>query len=147
MQIYPITSAQTTTSSGTVDTNAPAAKTLGQDDFLKLLATQMSAQDPLQPMQDTEFISQMASFTSLQQMKDLTSSFTTFSTQQAASTAQNYLGKVVSVDDSNTGLSVTGQVTGIAFQSGSPRLVINGQNYDPTKVTAIQASPTNTTSN
>src|SRR5215813_9207109 len=42
------------------------ARTLGQADFLKLLATQMSAQDPLKPQSDTNFIAQMAQFSSLQ---------------------------------------------------------------------------------
>ena len=47
--------------------------TLGQDDFLQLLVKQMTAQDPMNPQGDTEFIAQMAQFSSLEQTKSMSS--------------------------------------------------------------------------
>ena len=48
---------------------AKSNQSLGKDDFLKLLVTQLQSQDPLNPMDDKEFIAQMAQFTSLEQMQ------------------------------------------------------------------------------
>jgi flagellar basal-body rod modification protein FlgD len=118
-------------------------KTLGQEDFLKLLAVQMQAQDPLQPMQDTEFISQMATFTSLQQMTDLNTSFSSFATQQGSVDATTYLGKTVTLTDPNAG-PVTGLVTGVNYATGTPQIIVDGNSYDTTTITSIQSSPTTT---
>ena len=110
-------------------------KTLNQADFLKLLTTQLENQNPMQPMQDTAFISQMATFSSLQQMTTLTDDFSKFSTSNLMTTAQSYLGRQVTVTDSSLG-TVSGTVSSIDNSSGTPQIVINGTSYP---LTAIQS--------
>ena len=59
-----------------VQNGRKTSQSLGKDDFLKLLITQLSNQDPTSPMEDTEFIAQMAQFSSLEQMTNMSTSFT-----------------------------------------------------------------------
>jgi flagellar basal-body rod modification protein FlgD len=53
---------------------APAPKGLGQDAFLKLLVTQLEHQDPTQPKEDAEFISQLAVFSQLEKLTEIAAS-------------------------------------------------------------------------
>lgn len=121
-------------------------KTLGIDDFLKLITTQLTQQDPLKPMEDTQFISQMASFTSLQQMQTLSKDFESFTSNQKELGAQDYLGKTVTVQTSAG--TVTGPVTAISFDQGSPLISVNGGTFDPANIISISTgSPQTTSSN
>jgi len=144
MQINPTNSTSGTAYGQDAGATTTGMKTLGQNDFLKLLSVQMQSQDPLNPMADTEFISQMANFTSLEQMKNLTASFESFISQQRSVDAQTYLGKTVTLLDSQLGL-VTGTVSGVTFEDGLPRLMVSGKTYDPALITTIHASATNAT--
>jgi flagellar basal-body rod modification protein FlgD len=112
---------------------------LGADDFMKLLTTQLTSQDPMNPMKDTEFISQMANFTSLEQMRTLSTSFQTFTTDQKMSAAPAFLGRNVTVKDA-TG-DVTGLVDSITLKDGKPAIVINGKSYDTNLITGITMPP------
>jgi len=112
---------------------------LGADDFMKLLTTQLTSQDPMNPMKDTEFISQMANFTSLEQMRTLSKSFETFTSDQKMSAAPAFLGRNVTVKDA-TG-DVTGLVDSITLKNGKPAVMINGKSYDTNLITGIAMPP------
>lgn len=75
---------------------------LGKDEFMKILMVQLQHQDPLSPMDDREFISQMATFSSLEQMMKMTSSIDTLVQSQLVSPVIQYshmIGKEVSYQD------------------------------------------------
>jgi flagellar basal-body rod modification protein FlgD len=113
--------------------------TLGETDFLQLLTVQLQNQDPLQPMSDTQFISQMATFSQLSAQDTLNTNFQDYSQAQAISSAQNYIGKTVTVSGAAEGVAAaTGTVTGVTVSSGAPELTINGTSYSVSDVTAIQ---------
>ncbi len=107
---------------------------LGKDDFLKLLITQLSNQDPTSPMEDTQFISQMAQFSSLEQMTNMNESFNKLAAMINSSQATSTLGKNVEVDagDSN----VQGVVEATSFGE-NPQVMINGMYYDLNKIKAV----------
>lgn len=114
--------------------------TLGVNDFLKLITVQLQNQDPLKPMDDTQFISQMASFTNLQQTQALTADFEAYSQQAAVNSANGYLGGYVTVADAALG-SVTGQVASVTISNGTPKIVINGVAYDLSAVQKVTIAP------
>lgn len=64
---------------------------LGKDEFLKILMVQLQNQDPLKPMEDKEFIAQMAQFSSLEQMTKMTTSFDKFIEFQKSNTLSSYV--------------------------------------------------------
>ena len=96
---------------------------LDQQDFLKILLTQLTFQDPLEPMDNQEFVSQMAQFTSLDQSRQTNEKLDTLLTMQASSQSLALIGKTVNVNTS-TG-SQSGTVTTVFFANGVPELNVN----------------------
>ena len=110
-------------------------QSLSQDDFLKLLTVQLQNQDPLKPMEDAQFMGQMAQFATLEQSKELNASVATLSTSLGFTSAQQFLGKNVTLNDAGT--EVTGKVAGVMLVSGVPQILVDGKAYTTDKVTAV----------
>jgi len=102
---------------------------LGQDDFLKILLTQLSFQDPLKPMDNQQFIAQMAQFSSLELTKEQNDQVTSLLTMQSSNQAIGLIGKTVNVTTA-TGVTV-GTVTTVTFQNGTPSLSVLGTDNIP----------------
>lgn len=95
----------------TSGTAAPKKTSLGQDQFLKLMTTQMTHQDPTKPMQNGEFLSQMAQFGTVSGIQDLQQSFKDFSASISSSQtlqAASMVGRMVSVPSDRGLLSSAG---------------------------------------
>jgi len=73
-------------------------KSLGKDEFLKLLITELKHQDPTNPMNDREFISQMSQFSSLEQMLNLNNQVGKLISNLSFNSSFNLLGKGVEID-------------------------------------------------
>jgi flagellar basal-body rod modification protein FlgD len=67
-----------------------AGNGLGKDAFLKILVTQMKNQNPMEPLKDTEFIGQMAQFSSLEQLTNLNTTMTQFMSGQGNKTLADH---------------------------------------------------------
>jgi len=91
---------------------------LDKDAFFKLLITQLQNQDPLNPMEDTEFISQMAQFSSLEQMQNMNDSLNQFISIQGISQSASLIGRTIEMIDDN-GEIIKGIVNRIGFEDGN----------------------------
>ena len=108
---------------------------LDKDDFLKILITQLSHQDPTQPMQDKEFVAQMAQFSSLEQMTNMSGALSKVADLLARSQALGLLGSIVEIGDtSGTVSGLVDEVTGGDF----PQILVNGAYYDFSQVLKIK---------
>jgi flagellar basal-body rod modification protein FlgD len=116
-----------------------AKKVLNQDDFLKLLITQFSTQDPLNPVTDTAFISQMAEFASLENAKETQSEISLIRQQSANQEAISMIGKEVELLSGDDGV-VSGKVSKVLIDSDGPKLVVDGYPYALEKVVAVKDS-------
>ena len=102
-------------------------QSLGKDDFLKLLITQLSYQDPTNPMQDKEFIAQMAQFSSLEQMTTMSRDFAKLTSIVSGSEASQSLGKSVElVEGENV---IQGTVKAVT-RGEIPMVLVNGSYYN-----------------
>jgi len=112
-------------------TSALAATTsnnqfVSQNTFLTLLITQLQNQDPMNPQDSSQFVAQLAQFSSLEQMTQLNTSFNSVLDNSAA----GMIGQTVTVADQNAQAGfTTGQVTGVVYFANGPAVQVNGVNY------------------
>ncbi|MBW0433722.1 flagellar hook capping protein [Leptospira yasudae] len=109
-------------------------KALGKDDFLKLLITQLSSQDPTNPVKDQDFIAQMAQFSSLEQMNNISTGIQKMGNRQSFS----LVGKLVSGPDFVNGENVAG-IAGALFFDGEGKTFVrvNGRSIDVEQISLI----------
>jgi flagellar basal-body rod modification protein FlgD len=112
-------------------------KQLDSDDFMKLLAVQFQSQDPMKPMEDTAFISQMAQFSSLSQSNSLVTQMGLLRADQQNASATGMLGRTVTTTDAKGNIH-TGQVSAVVNTDAGPALVIDGKNYSLSTVTRVE---------
>ena len=117
-------------------TTATSNSTLTQADYLKLLVTQLTQQDPMNPQSDTAFASELAQFSSLQATEDLSSNL---QTMQAA----NLIGATVTVQSSTDSTTTSGVVSAVQIVSGTPEILVGGDYYTLSQIQSI--TPTTTT--
>lgn len=112
MAIHDITQAQSTTSN---TQNSGASSKLGQDQFLKLMTTQLKNQDPFEPMDNGEFLSQIAQFGTVNGINDLQESFSGFADSMKSNQAlqaTNIIGRGVLAETDTGTLNGTGVMQG-----------------------------------
>ncbi len=121
-------------------------KMLGQNEFLKLLVTQMRNQDPMQPVSDTEFIAQMAQFSSLEQTKTMGADIAKLRQGNDFLQATNLLGKNVHLAIGDLAFA-KGIVTDLNVKDGEARIIVGDKTYTLDQVTSVSAEAPETKEN
>ena len=113
------------------DTSTASSNEVNSDTFLQLLVAEMQNQDPLEPTENTEWVSQYATFTQVEQIGEIT---------DAVSDSKIYslVGKtVIMVDNSSSTGYVTGQVDYVTMEDGELKLNVGGTNYSVDDIDSV----------
>jgi flagellar basal-body rod modification protein FlgD len=111
---------------------------MGKDQFLKLFVAQLQHQDPMNPMEDAEFMGQMASFSTLEQTTNMAKANEKIANNLALSQSVSLIGRTVSWKD-EAGAMHSGIVEKVSTtKEGAARLTIDGtDDVDPSTITQV----------
>jgi len=116
---------------------------LGKDEFLKILIAQIRNQDPLQPMQDRDFIAQMAQFSSVEQLVRLSAEFKKFTNSLGFASA--LIGKFVAWEEqaAHGGEPVlrSGVVESVTMIGDEAFAVVNGEKIAVSRIVEVRNAP------
>ena len=100
---------------------------LGKEEFLQLLLAQLRNQDPLRPMEDTEFVAQLAQFSSLERVQQLDERIALLLEMERLGQANALIGKQIEALTPAAGETVKGVVTGVKMADGDALLAVGGE--------------------
>ena len=110
------------TSTSSTSKTATDAFGLGFESLFKIVLTQLTYQDPLKPMDNFEFVSQLAQFSQIQQGQTMTERLEQLVFAQSTSQATSLLGRQVDIAAGNS--TVVGKVKAVSLQDGDVKLTI-----------------------
>lgn len=138
-----------TTQTASASSAAPSAQTtatsafgLSFESLLRIILTQLTYQDPLKPVDNFEFVSQLAQFSQIQQGQTMNDRLQALVTAQSTLQAAGLLGRTIDIPSGNA--VVSGKVTAVTLQNGDPLLTIqtkDGQTIgqiSPTSISQIR---------
>jgi flagellar basal-body rod modification protein FlgD len=111
-------------------TDKRGSQDLGAEDFIKILTTQLTHQNPLEPMKDTEFIHQMSQFNELEQAREMSQTMK----------ANTYLGRTVTLDTTVNGKSeeIKGDVTAYVKDKNGDKVEVQGLEYPVSSIKRVE---------
>ncbi|AFV02539.1 Flagellar basal-body rod modification protein FlgD [Dehalobacter sp. UNSWDHB] len=131
-----------------VSTSSTDGATLDKQAFLQLLIAQLQNQDPMSPTDNTQFVAQLAQFSSLEQLSNMSTAMTelkeslvTLNSQSLLTQGAAMIGKQVTWTDS-AGASQSGTVTSVKWSDGSLALVVGDAELSLEDITEIKGSTT-----
>lgn len=116
---------------------------LGKESFLKLLVTELRHQDPTKPMEDKEFIAQMAQFSTLEQMSNMNKEIKNLLGSSRSSEAYGILGREVDTFDTEKKTRVSGVVSSVFYKGEELMLKIGVEEVPLKNVHSVSINPEN----
>jgi len=107
------------------------SSTINQQDFLKIMLTQLRFQDPLKPMDNQQFVAQLAQFSALELSREQKTNTDTLLAVQSNTQSIELLGRSVEFYTGTGSATAVGTVTAVTVNNGSPTLTIKGVNDQP----------------
>ncbi|MCZ4497972.1 MAG: flagellar hook capping protein [Marmoricola sp.] len=120
---------------GNTSTTSTTSASKDKDTFLQLLVAQMRYQDPMNPTDSSQFLSQSAQFTALEKMQDVADKTAQLFQAQVSFGASSLIGKTVSWTDPTDKTTKTGAVTGVTFGADGPVLDVGAK--DPLPIASV----------
>jgi flagellar basal-body rod modification protein FlgD len=111
---------------------------MGKDAFLKLLLTQLKYQDPGSPMEDRDFVTQLAQFSSLEQLEKVGNGFDSMQQGNNAFQAVSLIGKSIEYIDPEVEGPISGKVDSVKFENGYPILRVGEENVVLSQVVTVK---------
>jgi flagellar basal-body rod modification protein FlgD len=106
----------------------PSSATVSQDQFLKILLAQLRFQDPLKPMDNQQFVAQLAQFSALEINRQQSLKIDTLLEVQAGAQALGLIGRNVDALGPTGEVLGTGEVIAVSFRTGEPLLTLKDPN-------------------
>lgn len=126
--------AQVRSFNSALNAGTPTSQDLGKDDFLRILLTQLTNQDPTAPLEDKEFVAQMAQFSSLEQMTNMATSFSQMSQTLLSGQALGLIGRTVQISTEDG--VVSGTATAITA-GADPKVKVDDVYYNYSDVLSV----------
>jgi flagellar basal-body rod modification protein FlgD len=139
MSVTGVQTPWSTQTSGQQTSSLTGLQQVDKQEFLMLLVAQLRNQDPSQPMEDREFIAQLAQFNSLEQMQQMNKTLTAVSEMTVLGQLASFVGKHVTAVSG--GATVAGLVSGVTLVDGAPKLIVGDKQVDLQAVYEISEAP------
>ncbi len=137
MTITPTNVNGTATNVGSDGSYTPSDSLTNKNQFLLLLVNELQNQDPTAPTDEKQTLSQLAQFSSLEQMQNLNQTLTTNAGFGQVAQSATLIGKTVSTaTDTDSGIS--GVVTSVSLAGGKTFLQVGSQSVDASTITSIK---------
>lgn len=137
MQINAISSATQVAASSPAPSAGSAINAFGANEFMQILLAQLTHQDPLEPMNNAEMMSQFSQLNSLQELRDIHAALETISISNQTTYLASLIGKTVKAKRPD-GEAVEGVVEGVVTETDQPQLLIGSETVDLTDVLEIK---------